>query len=64
MKPQRKRKLDPPASKRQIHFKSSEAHISNKITLEQAMKKFVGNGNPDILVNGGRTEAIKTLKQL
>lgn len=58
----KKKKVDPPASKRQIHFKSSEAHISNKITLEQAMKKFVGDENSDILVHGGRENAIKTLK--
>jgi deoxyribodipyrimidine photo-lyase len=47
---------------KKIHLKRSEAHIPNKITLEQAMKKFVGNENPDILVHGGRTKAIKILK--
>lgn len=58
----KKKKVDQPAGKRHLSLKKSEAHISNKMTLEQAMKKFVGSENPDILVNGGRIEAIKTLK--
>jgi deoxyribodipyrimidine photo-lyase len=58
----KKVKVESPAKMRKIHFKSSDAHIPNKITLEQAMKKFVGNENPDILVKGGRQEAIKILK--
>ncbi len=57
-----KKKIDAPAKMRKLHLHKSDAHISNKITLEQAMKKFVGNENPDILVHGGRTEAINTLK--
>jgi len=58
----KKKKVEKPASKRKIHFKKSEAHISNKMTLDEAMKKFVGDENPDILVHGGRAEAIKILK--
>ena len=57
----KKKKVEKPASKRRIHFKSSEAHISNKITLEQALHKFT-TVNPDILVHGGRTEAIKQMR--
>ena len=57
-----KQKVEPPAKMRKTHFKSSSAHLTNKITLEEAMKKFVGNENADILVHGGRTEAIKILK--
>ena len=57
-----KKKVDPPAKMRKIHLKRSEAHIPNKITLEQAMKKIVGNENPDILVHGGRANAIKQIK--
>ena len=56
-----KKKVEPPANMRKIHFKRSEAHIANQISLEQAMKKFT-KVNPDILVRGGRPEAIKTLK--
>ena len=44
----KKIKVETPAKMRKLHFKKSEAHITNKITLEQAMKKFVGNENPDI----------------
>jgi deoxyribodipyrimidine photo-lyase len=58
----RKKKVEKPSKMKKIHLKRSEAHIPNKITLEQAMKKFVGNENPDILVHGGRTKAIKILK--
>jgi deoxyribodipyrimidine photo-lyase len=58
----KKIKVEHPAKMRKIHFKKSDTHIPNKITLEQAMKKFVGNENPDILVHGGREEAIKILK--
>jgi deoxyribodipyrimidine photo-lyase len=55
-------KVDAPANTRKIHFKKSEANISNKITLESAMKKFVGNENKDILVHGGRENAIKQMR--
>lgn len=58
----KKVKVEPPAKMRKFHFKSSETHIPNKITLDEAMKKFVGNENPDILVKGGRQEAIKQMR--
>ena len=58
----KKIKVEKPAGKRHLSLKKSDAHIPNKISLEGAMKKFVGNENPDILVHGGRTEAIKILK--
>ena len=56
-----KKKIEPPAGPRKIHFKRSESHITGKILLEQAFNKFTKE-NPDILVHGGRPEAIKTLK--
>jgi deoxyribodipyrimidine photo-lyase len=59
----RKLKIEKPAIKRQLYFKSSEVQIPNKITLDLAMKKFVGKENPDILVKGGRTEALKVLRK-
>ena len=55
------KKVEKPITKK-IHFKSSESHIPNKITLDLAMKKFVGKENPDILVHGGRTEALKQIR--
>jgi deoxyribodipyrimidine photo-lyase len=58
----KKVKVQSPVAPRKIHFKRSEAHIPNKISLEQAMNKFVGKLNPDILVHGGRPEALKQMK--
>ena len=58
----KKIKVEKPARKKNIHFKKNEKYIVNKITLDQAMKKFVGKENPDILVQGGRTNAINILK--
>jgi deoxyribodipyrimidine photo-lyase len=55
-------KVKSPIGLRKMPLKSSNAHISNKITLELAMKKFVGKENPDILVHGGRTEALKQMR--
>jgi len=55
------KKVEKPVTKK-LHFKSSEAHIPNKITLNQAMERFVGKENPDILVHGGRTEALKQMR--
>jgi deoxyribodipyrimidine photo-lyase len=57
-----KKKIEKPTSKIQKHFKSSETHIPNKMSLELAMKKFVGKKNPDILIHGGRAEALKQMK--
>jgi len=56
-----KKKVESPAKMRKLHLKRSDTHIPNKITLDEAMKKFT-TVNPDILVHGGRPEAIKTLK--
>jgi deoxyribodipyrimidine photo-lyase len=58
----KKMKVDAPAGVRKLHLAKSSAHISNKITLEEAMKKFVGKENADILVHGGRQEAIKQMR--
>jgi deoxyribodipyrimidine photo-lyase len=55
------KKVEKPVTKK-LHFKRSEANIPNKITLDSAIKKFVGKENPDILVHGGRTEALRQMK--
>ena len=55
-------KVEKPASRRRLHFKASETHIPNKLILDSAMKKFVGKENSDILINGGRTEALKQIQ--
>jgi len=55
-------KVQKPAGKRHIKFGSKDAHISNKISLDQAMSRFT-KVNPDILVHGGRPEALKLLSR-
>jgi deoxyribodipyrimidine photo-lyase len=55
-----KKKVNAPTGHKKIHFKSSSAHLTNKISLEQALDKFT-KVNLDILVHGGRTEAIKQM---
>jgi deoxyribodipyrimidine photo-lyase len=59
----KKIKVQSPTSKKHLPLKNKETHVPNKITLEQAMKKFVGKENPDILVHGGRQEALKMLSK-
>jgi len=56
-----KRKVDQPLHKKQLSFGKSDLHIANKITLEQAFRKFVGKENSNILVNGGRENAVKQI---
>jgi deoxyribodipyrimidine photo-lyase len=56
-----RKKVDPPASLRKIHFATTNKQLENRISLDDALKKFT-KINPDILVHGGRTEAIKQLK--
>jgi len=59
----KKIKVEKPAKIKKISFKSKDNRISNKISLEQAMSKFVGKTNPEILVKGGRSEALKMLSK-
>jgi deoxyribodipyrimidine photo-lyase len=54
-------KVQAPASKKHLPLKNKQTHVPNKITLEQAMRKFIGKENSDILVHGGRQEALKLL---
>ena len=56
-----KKKVEPPASLRKIHFSSVNKHLQNSISLTTALNKFT-KVNPNILVHGGRTNAIKQLK--
>jgi deoxyribodipyrimidine photo-lyase len=57
----KKRPVAKPSTTR-IHMAKSSAHIPRKISLESAMKKLVGKENPDILVRGGRVNALKQLR--
>ena len=56
-----KKKVESPASLRKIHFSSTNKHLQNSISLTQALNKFT-KINPNILVHGGRRDAIKQLK--
>lgn len=55
------KKVEKPVTKK-LHLKSKNTHLPNQISLDQAMKKFVGKENPDILVHGGRREALKQMR--
>ena len=56
-----KHKVDSPAGLRKIHFSSVNKHLQNSITLDDALNRFT-KINPDILVHGGRDNAIKQMK--
>jgi deoxyribodipyrimidine photo-lyase len=53
-------KVQTPVGKRHLQLKSKDLHIPNKISLDQSMSKFT-KINTDILVHGGRPEALKML---
>ena len=53
-------KVQSPSAKKQLPLKTKDANIPNKISLEQAMKQFT-RINPNILVRGGRPQALQLL---
>jgi deoxyribodipyrimidine photo-lyase len=57
----KKLKIEKPASKRRLSFKNNNARVSNAISLDIAMHKFT-KINSDILVHGGRENAIKQMR--
>ena len=57
-----RKKVDSPTSLRKIHFSSTSKHLQNSITLDDAMKRFT-KINPNILVHGGRGNAISQMRQ-
>jgi deoxyribodipyrimidine photo-lyase len=56
-----KKLVDAPLGKRIIHFASTSKHLENTITIESAFKRFTKE-NPNILVHGGRENALKQIK--
>jgi len=58
-----KKKVDLPTQKKHLSLSTpgTHIHISNEITLEQALQRFT-TPNSDILVHGGRTHAKQVLK--
>jgi len=57
-----KHNVNTPTPKSKIRFASCNSKLEHTITLENAMKQFTTT-NEDILVNGGRKQALKQLKQ-
>lgn len=57
----KKHKVHPPTKLRRIHFRQKDSRIQNKITIAEAFRKFA-KVNPDILVHGGRDNAIKQMR--
>jgi deoxyribodipyrimidine photo-lyase len=56
-----KKKVDAPMAASKIHFAKDDT--ASAFSLNDAMKRFVPNENPNKLVNGGRANALKQLKQ-
>lgn len=57
-----RQKVVMPVGPRRIPFSKTTKHLKNMISLDSAMKKFVGDKNENISVNGGRDNAIKQMK--
>lgn len=57
-----RKKVDSPASLRKIHFSSTSKHLQNSISLDDALHRFT-KINPNILVHGGRGNAISQMRQ-
>jgi deoxyribodipyrimidine photo-lyase len=55
-------KVPAPIGKKQLPFKTTDANVPNKISLEEAMKRFT-KINPNILVQGGRPQALQLLSR-
>lgn len=53
--------VDPPARLKQINFATTSKYLQNRISLDYAFKKFT-KINSNILVHGGRDNAIKQIK--
>ena len=58
-----KKKVEPPSKLKKIHFTNTNKHLPNSISLDTALKRFIGSKfNDNILVHGGRTEGIKQMR--
>lgn len=53
--------VEPPSGKRKINFAKSSKHLDKSIQLSSAMDRFT-KINPNILVHGGRDNAIKQMR--
>jgi deoxyribodipyrimidine photo-lyase len=58
-----KKSVDQPVGIKKLKFNMKNITVANSITLPDALKKFVKQENPDILVQGGRQNAVKMMRQ-
>jgi deoxyribodipyrimidine photo-lyase len=58
----KKRKVETPLKSTHYSFSKTNKSLAHEITLTEAFHKFVKHGNPDLLVHGGRNNALQTLK--
>jgi deoxyribodipyrimidine photo-lyase len=56
-----RKKVQSPIGKKKLNLRGSNVHITNRISLNEAMNRFT-KVNSNILVHGGREEAIKQIK--
>jgi len=56
-----KKPVEKPRKKSKLHFVKKEVSISDKISLEEAKHKFC-KVNPNVLVHGGRENALRQMK--
>jgi len=57
-----KKKVEPPFTSRTFPFVYSTKKMDSLIGLKEAFTRFVGTENPNLLVYGGREEALKQLR--
>jgi len=57
-----KHRIEEPKKATELKLVKSSVHLTDKITLSEALDKFTDN-NPHILVHGGRDQGIKVLKK-
>jgi deoxyribodipyrimidine photo-lyase len=55
-------KVDAPMAAKKIHFSNTNLRTSHTITLTDAFRRFIKTPNPEILVRGGRKNAIQQMK--
>ena len=54
--------IKPPTGLKKICFASAYTKLKHTFSLDDAMKRFVGNINDEILVSGGRKNAMKQIR--
>jgi len=58
-----KKRVEEPKKSQSFSLQKNNKQMENKITLEEAYRKFVGKTNPNIVIEGGRDNALKKLRE-